>query len=96
MARTESDRRSQGAPARDLSQYSSWRSDVDPENLDLMDLYSRYLVGQYAGLGDALSLDAARVALEIEEVSRDDRSTIIERLIYLHGVVVKNLPKKSD
>lgn len=73
---------------------SLWRESAGPGNLRLLDFYGAYLVGQYAGMGDALSLDAVRAALDIEGVAREDWPDMTERLLCLHSVVVENLPEK--
>lgn len=72
-----------------LASYSKWRDDADPDNLSLLDFYSSYLVGQYAGMGNALDLGAVRVAFDLEGLDRDDWSDMTARLIYLHSIVVE-------
>lgn len=71
----------------------AWRQEADPENLDLLSFYGRYLVNQYAGMSNALNLDAVRTAMEIEGVEREAWPSMTERLVYLHGLVVDTLPK---
>lgn len=77
----------EGAPARDLSAYTSWRDHADPKNVELIGLYSSYLGGQFSGMGDALSLTAVQATMEILDVPRDDRPEMARRLVVLHGLV---------
>lgn len=93
MAESEANRVADGAPPRDLSAYTRWRAEAKVENLEAMDFYERYLVGQTAGLGSGLSLDAVRAALEIDEVPRADWPERSRRLLLLHREVVACVSK---
>ena len=77
----------------DVEQFSAWRETARPDNLWLLDFYGRYLVGQYAGMGQALSLDAVRAALDIEGIDRRAWPDITGRLMILHAAYVDALPK---
>lgn len=66
-----------------------------PENLTLLDFYVSYLIGQYAGMGEALSLDAVRAALDIEGIPRDEWAGMTRRVLIFHRAVVAALPKKE-
>ena len=77
----------------DVAQFSEYRLDADPDNLELLALYGRYLVGQYAGMGRALNLDAVRAALDIEGIDRQEWSEMTRRLLVLHAAFVEALPK---
>jgi len=76
-----------GAPPRDLSAYSAWRDEVDPANLGLITTYGSFLAGQFAGMGDALSLPAVQSTMEILNVEREERPEMARRLVLLHGLV---------
>ena len=76
-----------GAPPRDLSVYTAWRETADPANLGLIGTYSSYLVGQFAGMGDALNLSAVQSAMDILDVEREERPEMARRLVFLHGLV---------
>ena len=60
-----------------------------------MDFYERYLIGQTSGLSSALSLDAVRSALEIDEVPRRHWPERTRRLLVLHREIVAALPKEK-
>jgi len=77
----------EGAPPRDLSEYSAWRREADPANLYLLSVYSSFLVGQYAGMGDALNIDAIQSVLDLVGVDHDDRIEATRRLVTLHRLV---------
>lgn len=95
MGEQEANRAIEGAPPRDVSSYSEWRNSADPENLDLLSLYGRFLVGQYAGMTEMLALPSVVAALEINGVPRDQWPTTAERLLCLHGLFEKNRPRKD-
>lgn len=84
-----------GAPARDLSSYSAWREDADPDNLALLDFYGRYLIGQFVPMSDALSLDAVRAALDIDQIPREQWPEHTRRVLILHRAFVECLPKEK-
>ena len=84
-----------GAPDRDLSEYSAWRETAQAENIELIAFYGNYLVGQFAGMGEALSLDAVRAALDIDAVPREDWPEMAQRLILLHSIVIATQPKRT-
>jgi hypothetical protein len=92
----EAKRQAMGAEPRDLSAYSGWREKANPDNLDLISIYSRYLPGQYAGFSSALSLDAVRAALEIEDIPKECWPEMTERLIRLHALFEEHRPKKDN
>lgn len=77
-----------------LAAASEWRELADPDNVALIDFYGRYLVGQYAGMGKGLSLDAVRAALDIDGVAREEWPAMTTRLLGLHVIYVDNLPEK--
>lgn len=78
---------------RDPTQYVEWRHEARPENVALLDFYGRFLVGQFAGMGSALSLDAVRAALDIVGLDRQRWADVTSRLLYLHGLVVEATKK---
>ena len=84
-----------GAPARDLSSWSEWRQEADPRDLWLLELYGTLLVGQHAGMTEALSLTAVVAALELHEVPREEWLEQVERLNLLHREVMKRRPKPA-
>lgn len=74
-----------------------WHETVDPENLELLDIYGSLLVGQYAGMTDALSLEAVEAAMRILAIPKDERPTLARRLIVLHGIVREiQRPKEKE
>jgi hypothetical protein len=91
--RAEAAYRSNGKEGRDPTPYVSWRDEARPGNVALLDFYGRYLVGQFAGMGSALSLDAVRAALDICQVEREAWPDVTARLLYLHGMVVEATKK---
>jgi hypothetical protein len=52
-------------------------------------MYGSLLIGQYAGMGNALNLDAVMAAFQIEGVPREQWSGKARRLVYLHGLYVE-------
>lgn len=84
-----------GAPPRDLAAYSGWRETVSTENAETISFYARYLVGQYSGLSEALSLPAVQAALEIDGVPREEWPEMTERLVRLHGLFERHRPRKE-
>jgi hypothetical protein len=95
VAENEMKRQAEGAPPRDLSSYSGWRATASPDNLDLLSLYSRKLSGQYAGMSNALSLEAVRAALDLEGIPREEWSEMTDRLIRLHRLFEEHRPKAN-
>ena len=85
-----------GLPPRDLSAYTGWRDEASPANLDLIDFYLRFLPGQFSGMTNALSLEAVKTALEIDDVPRQEWPDMTERLIRLHNLVEQHRPKKES
>jgi len=75
-----------GAPARDLSAFSQWREKADAENLELLEMYGSLLIGQFAGMGTALNLDAVVAAFRIEGTPRSAWPVMSRRLVMLHGL----------
>lgn len=73
-----------GAPPRDLSEYSTWRDETDNEILEAMSIYGDYLMGQTNGMSDALSLPALVAAFDIEGVEADERSGLGRMIIGIH------------
>ncbi len=67
--------------------YEDWRESAEPENLDLIEMYAGLLAGQYAGMTDALSLEAVEAAMRIERIQQDDRPGLARRLMMLHRLV---------
>lgn len=63
------------------------------ENVELLDFYGDYLVNQYAGMTEALSLEAVRAALDIEGVPREDWPDMTVRLLGLHSLVMLTVPR---
>jgi len=92
---SEAERTADGAPPRDLTEYTGWRDTAVPANLDLLDFYERYMIGQTSGFSDALSLDAVMAALRIDGVSRREWPEMTRRLLVLHREIVANAPKKG-
>jgi hypothetical protein len=89
MLRQEALHVADGAPPRDLSEYTDWRFDAHPDNLRAIGIYSDLLVGQFAGMTEALSLEAVRAAMDILGVDRRERPALARRLIRLHGLVME-------
>jgi len=85
--RAEMRMRHEGAPSRDLSDYSRWREEAEPDNLQLLELYGAFLVGQHAGMTDALSLPAVIAAMDIVDTDPGERAETARRLIVLHSIV---------
>lgn len=73
----------------DAAYYTEWRKETCPENLALLEFYGRYLIGQYQGMGEGLSLPSLVAAFEIGRVPRRRWESMTDRLLYLHGVVVE-------
>ena len=92
--RAERARLARGAPARDIDAVSAWRGQAFSANLELLSLYGRYLYGQMSGMSRALPLESIRFALELEVVPRETWPDMVERLIYLHSIVMENEPEK--
>lgn len=77
-----------------LVEAGRWRETAFPENIAIIDFYSAYLVGQYAGMGRALSLDAIRAALDIARVDREEWPDMTARLLHLHAIYLDQFPEK--
>ena len=52
----EENRITQGAPPRDMSDYTEWRDDTDPCVLSDLNFYGTYLAGQTNGMSTSLPL----------------------------------------
>lgn len=60
-------------------------------------MYGSLLVGQYAGMTDALSLEAVEAAMRILSIPDDERPSLARRLIVLHGLVREiQRPKEKE
>jgi hypothetical protein len=70
-----------------MSSACAWRATADPDNLRVMGIYANYLVGQVAGMSDALSLPAVIAALDLLNIDRPARPDLARRLVLLHGLV---------
>lgn len=68
-------------------EYRKWEDEASPENVSLISLYTTFLIGQYAGMTDALDLSAARAAVEIARVDEEEQPEMIARLIVLHRLI---------
>ena len=95
MLEYEANRERQGADPRDLSSYSEWRDEAPDEVVDGINLYSTYLVGQLAGTGEALCLNAIKIALEVDEVPRGEWSENIHRLNLIHNETMRIMKRKQ-
>lgn len=84
MADDEEGRVAAGAPERDLSAYSEWRERTDLTVQEAMEMYGAHLVGQTAGMSDALSLTAVMAAFELEDIERDRRPGMVWMLNRIH------------
>lgn len=62
---------------------------------DAFGFYASYLVGQMAGMSEALDLAAVRAALEIEDVPRDEWPVLTRRYIVIHNEVMKIVRAQS-
>lgn len=90
----ESRRLRAGAEERDLSVYSSWRAGADPRVLEAIGIYARYLMGQHAGMTDALSLTAVVACFELESIPRPDRPELAGRILTVHQAFLKTRKDK--
>ena len=90
---TQSLTHASGGPEPSTIALSLWRGTAHPSNLELLNFYARYLTGQYQGMGEALSLDAVRAALDIDQVRREAWAPMTQRLMVLHSIVLRFLPK---
>ena len=95
MLENEANQTRAGAPYRDISFYSKWRDDAPEEVIDCINLYSTYLVGQTAGMGDALCLNAIKIALEVDEVPRFEWAETIHRVNHIHGETMRVMKRKQ-
>lgn len=86
----------EGAPPRDVDSYSEWQYTALPDTLTLIQFYRSYLIGQTAGMGSALSLEAVRAALDIEEVPKRAWAEVTQALIALHELVVKHAKRRRQ
>ena len=74
-----------GAEPRDLSEHSEWRKTVDQCVLDALTLYGTYLIGQSAGMSDALSLGAIVTACDIEGIPQESRPEFARHVLMIHS-----------
>jgi len=77
-----------------LDAASAWRETADPDNVAVIDFYGANLLGQFAGMGKALSLDAVRAALDIHSIPREEWPDMTRRLLQVHAIYVEHLPEK--
>jgi hypothetical protein len=95
MLREEEQRVADGLPASDVSEYTDWIEDADPENIELMELFGRYNLGsQMQGMTESLSLNAACLALELDGIPRCEWRDWIPRLNKVHELLLARRPKK--
>ena len=89
MLARERKRLADGAPSRDLSMYSNWRDTARDENLELLRIYGKRLIGQVAGMGEALDILKIDKALEYEGIPEAERPDLAERLNLLHSIAME-------
>jgi hypothetical protein len=63
--------------------------------MDALAFYARYLVGQFSGMGEALSLDSLRFACEAEAVPPSRWAELTEEMNLIHRLVVARSKEKS-
>lgn len=91
----EANAQAAGAPPRDLSSYSAWREEADRENLELLETYGTLLIGQHAGMTNALSLDAVLAAMWLEGVPRAEWRDRARRLVLVHGLYLEHTKERK-
>ncbi len=93
MLRQEAINTRYGNPPRDLSQYSEWRDEVYGVVERSLEFYSLYLSGQMSGFSEALDLSSVKVALEIEDIPREDWPAETQRVLLIHSELMQHLQK---
>lgn len=61
----------------------------------VLDFYGRLLIGQYAGMTQALCLTALVAAFDLEGVRQEVRAQLAARLITIHALFERHRPKKE-
>lgn len=62
-----------------------WRFEARRENVDLIDFYGRFLIGQHAGMTEALALPSVVAAFRIAGVPRRSWANLTDRLNLVHA-----------
>ena len=95
MLEDERNRQRNDVPSRDLSSYFKWREEAPDEVVLGIDLYATCLVGQLAGMGEALCLNAIKIALEVDEVPRSEWLEAIHQLNLIHNETMRIMKRKQ-
>lgn len=64
-----------------------------PENVWLLDFYGTFLRGQYTRDNPVLSLTCIIEALDLVGIQGQQRADSVERLLYLHALMIEKMPK---
>ena len=85
----------QVVPRSAIKEYGRWRKRADRRVMDALAFYARYLVGQFAGMGEALNLEAVRFACEAEAIPPSRWAEVLEDSQVIHRIVVARSREKS-
>lgn len=89
-----SERQRAGRDIGDPAHATAWRRKARPQNVALLDFYGRFLVGQWAGMTNALSVEAAETAFQWAGMPLERRAEMFERLRLIHGLYVEATEEK--
>lgn len=70
--------------------YTKWRDEARRQNVDLIDFYGRFLIGQHAGMTEALALPSVVAAFRISCVPRRSWANVTDRLNILHAAFIEH------
>lgn len=83
-----------GRDTGDSRPFTDWRLKARPANVALLDFYGRFLVGQWAGMTNALSLEAVEIAFRMNGLPLERWADTLDRLKLIHGIYLELTEEK--
>ena len=84
----------QPVPRSAIKEYGLWRQKASSRVMEALAFYARYLVGQFSGMGEALSLESLRFACVAEAIPPSRWPDLTEEMQMIHRIVVARAKEK--
>lgn len=75
--------------------YLSWRKYANPRVHRALELYARYCNGQWAGMGEVLSVQAIQFACQAERLPCSRWREVTEEMFTIHEVVLARMERSK-
>jgi hypothetical protein len=82
----------------DLAQggYLDWRRKATDRIYEALDRYTRFCIGQFAGMGESLSVEAIRFACEADRIPRGRWADVAAELNIIHQKVMERAERPKS